>query len=1386
MSSGSVSTSSLSSLQTLLDRGSALTPAEAVSILRQLLSQVRSLHASGRIHRAIDAKSVRLDAAGIFTISAPEPLISLAGDADYDACPPELRRAPRLHLPVDVVAARQVLAAAGVELDPCRIDLYQLGALLCRLLTRQPVVAYFRSPQVKSQVPAHMQTVLERALGYRTADRFVDAAAFAAALEPLAASETPLPASAAVLSPTPPVGAPPLAEPAADLPVTRLGQYQVLRRIGHGGMGDVFLGYEEALQRHVALKVLPAELARNDDFVRRFRAEAAAIARLSHPHVVPLYFFGKDGPHYFFVMQYVEGESLDRLLARRGRLDVTEVLTLLEQCLAGLSAAHRAGLVHRDVKPGNILLEGKTGRALVADFGLVKSSGSGMTATGTILGTVDYMAPEQARGKKADARSDLYSLGVLTYQMLSGRLPFEAETPSALLFLHAYEAPPPLFEVAPDVPPALVEVVAKLMAKEPAARYQRCADVLADLQRCRVGKPLATDEIKSLFAPAEPSPRGAQVWERDELEDVAAPHPVGWWQRLLGRVQPHAPELVRKLQSTTQQVDGALAEYQGRRDRLASLVQEAKAAGAELAEQARLCREAAAASPTAREREECAHSANELEAQAAEQRDQTAALELQLVKIESTLAKLQSQRDLLNARLRMAEARLRLETKPPRRRVPVTAAVVLLGACVLGGILLVGALMFFKSAKEMPSPLIPVAENPPDTAITPPVAKKDDLSTPASAPGSRIDELDRPKTKIKNPVTAQPPPSVAVAPQPTPSKLFHGQETLVRTFKGHQGSVIHSVAFSPDSKMLASESNLGVLCLWDAATGKELKTFTQQKSSILQVVFAPDGKTLATGGLSGMIHLWEVATGKELPPLHHGDWHIHALAFAQDSNTLASGSSDVRMWDLKTREFRLFPSKGRQSFVDCLAFSPDGKLLAAGGNSLRYWDVLTAQELPPLESKQGYITAVAFASDNKTLASGSSDCTVQLWDVATRQPLRQLKGHLDPISSLAFSLDGKRLFSGAGGLRFNPGQRGEVKMWDVDSGMEQAVFEGHKCGVWCVRVAPDGSLLASSDARQTVRLWTMPDKNLSSAKPTLPPVKRESSIVQELRRFEGTSGRIFTLKVSSSGRRALAGGENGALCLWDVDKGLEPQRLKGHTGWVQCVAMSSDGSRAVSSSTDSTVRVWNVDSAQELHRLNGHKQGAIRAAFSADGKHVVTGEYDGTVHLWDVDSGKEISRFQGHLGMIYSVAISPDGKRILSGSQDRTARLWDVQNAKELRRLDFTLMIFCGAFSPNGRRALIGDEKGVIHVLDGETGAELRQFEAHLGGVSRVVFSSDGMLALTGGGDKTMRLWNVETGKELRRFEGSEQRISDLALLLNGQAFSCSPDGTIRAWELPR
>jgi serine/threonine protein kinase/HEAT repeat protein/uncharacterized coiled-coil protein SlyX len=737
MSNSIVGSAPSRTLKAVLAERGVLPSKIGLAIFRQLLRQARALHADGATHRAIGPETVFLDATGRATLTVADAVRELDG-ADADSCPPELHSVGTVRLPAGIEAARQELSRAGVVLDPRRIDVFQLGALLCRMLTGETVSAYLSSPRTASKVPPAVRPLIERALGHCAADRFADCDAYTAALEaagreaPAALPETPPAGSAVASSPnTPPEW---VNSPGDDPLLTRLGHYRVDKRIGRGGMGDVYLGYEESLRRPVAIKVLPAELARDEDFVRRFRAEAAAAAQLAHPNIVPVYFIGQDAGVHFFVMQFVEGESLDRLLTRKGRLGLEEALGVLEQCLAGLGAAHRAGLIHRDVKPGNILIDGQTGRALVADFGLVKTvgAGGGMTATGVVLGTVDYIAPEQARGRDVDGRADLYALGVLAYQMLSGRLPFRAETPSAMIFQHAYETPTPLLEVAPETPGPLAAVVGKLMAKDPAARYQSCEEVLTDFRHWRAGEPVRA------VAQQAPAGRPSQILKAPDLEPPPAlPFRVetpGRWQHLRGRMldwfQARAPELVKSLQNTEQQVDTAVAEYQRRRDRLAGLINEAAETAGALAAQAESHHAAAAsaarransaadevgAQRAMREREECERVAADLEAQAAEQQEHLARMRPQLVQVDATLARLRGQCELLQARLRVASARIRMEDGPARprrlRRLAVAAGLGL-ALLVAGGVFFALSISRPQVKPEAKAELdIPAAEKP--------------------------------------------------------------------------------------------------------------------------------------------------------------------------------------------------------------------------------------------------------------------------------------------------------------------------------------------------------------------------------------------------------------------------------------------------------------------------------------------------------------------------------------------------------------------------------------------------------------------------------------------------------------------------------------------------
>ena len=251
------------------------------------------------------------------------------------------------------------------------------------------------------------------------------------------------------------------------------GRYVLERRLGRGGMGVVFLARELVLERQVAIKLLPPLKAADPRARRRFLDEARTVARLSHPNIVPVFAVDESPDAVFFVMAYVEGQTLGQRIRDQGMLPPEEGARLLREVARALAHAHERGVVHRDVKPDNILLDAATGRALVFDFGIARVGGDGGStgSGGGVVGTADYMSPEQASGLGVDARSDLYSLGVVGYHALSGRLPFDAPDGYAMLARHIAAPPPPLASVAPHVPRRLAQVVDRCLHKEPAARF---------------------------------------------------------------------------------------------------------------------------------------------------------------------------------------------------------------------------------------------------------------------------------------------------------------------------------------------------------------------------------------------------------------------------------------------------------------------------------------------------------------------------------------------------------------------------------------------------------------------------------------------------------------------------------------------------------------------------------------------------------------------------------------------------------------------------------------------------------------------------------------------------------------------------------------------------
>ncbi len=266
------------------------------------------------------------------------------------------------------------------------------------------------------------------------------------------------------------------------------GRYRVITRIGSGGMADVYLAEDSLLGRHVALKLLHHHFAEDQEFVERFKREASSAAALSHPNIVGIFDRGEWQGTYYIAMEYVAGRSLKTIVREQGALDPATAIDIVVQILRAARSAHRHGVVHRDLKPHNVILD-EEGRARVTDFGIARAGASDMTLTGSIMGTAQYLSPEQAQGQAVSAASDLYSVGVILYELLTGVVPFDGETAVAIAFKQVSAEPRPPSTVTPSVPAMLDGIVLHALAKDPARRFRDADEFIAVLLSERAALP---------------------------------------------------------------------------------------------------------------------------------------------------------------------------------------------------------------------------------------------------------------------------------------------------------------------------------------------------------------------------------------------------------------------------------------------------------------------------------------------------------------------------------------------------------------------------------------------------------------------------------------------------------------------------------------------------------------------------------------------------------------------------------------------------------------------------------------------------------------------------------------------------------------------------------
>ncbi len=1124
------------------------------------------------------------------------------------------------------------------------------------------------------------------------------------------------------------------------------GDYELIEGIAQGGMGAIYKARQTTLNRTVALKTILAGRLAGEDQMKRFRAEAEAVANLDHPNIVPIYEVGDYDGQLFFSMRYVEGGSLDEHMARYNA-DAHACAVMMAKVARAIHFAHQHGILHRDMKPDNILLDAQ-GEPHITDFGLAKrvDAGENITVTGEIIGTPNYMSPEQAEGKGIQLTTavDVYGLGAVLYQLLTGKPPFRADSPLETLRLVIEQEPQRPSTVNRRIDRDLETICLKCMEKDPQRRYGSAEAVAEDLERWLRKEPIQARPSGYFYR--------ARKWaaRRPAVALLAITTFCGL-ATLLGVILVNEQRLQKER-------DFAL-------DQEKSATEQRKKAEA-LAEQSRQRLVRLNVGDGQRFLDEGDASAALLSFVDALKLDEgrTQSEEIQRTRIASTL--------------RQAPRLIQFWTE----ETPILTSAASSNSRFLA--------TFTKQR-------IRLWDVTTGEAIGKPVALPHPVKTAALSPdGQQIVLLNDDRTALlwnwrtdkKDPIKLEHLSAMNYATFSSDGKYVaiaggKTREGLVRIWNTKTGEAvgapimsadeINHVAFSPDGKRLATASKDKTAAVWDTQTGQRVAGPMQHRDLVRHVSFSPDGRKIVTSSADLTARIWDANKGEALtPPMQHNGAVTYA-EFSPDGLRVVTANKDNtgRVWDALTGE-PLTPPLAHSSRVARARFSPDGRrVLTVAEKSARVWNAFTGQPLTPPLPHSAEILHALFNPDGRSVMIVSKDRTVRVWDTPPAQQNSRelpLKGEL---KQTIFSKDNRQMLAVAdktlrvwdvmtgepvspilGGdseilaARFLPGSRINtitkdqmVHTWDAKTGKESRSFKIPEA-ISFATFSSDGSVLLSADYDRKAYI-TRPDQN-----------PRIVGLAQKVgKREDGTDG----------GKRPefLKRGEDGA-------PRLNPPNRKTiqHKGRIAYAQFNADGSRVVTASWDNTARVWNTETGEAVTPPLEHGDRVVLASFSSDGTKVVTASWDNTARIWDAKTGKPLSPPLQHTAELTLASFSPDGRYVVTASTDNTARVWNAATGDPVTPfLQHNGWVVAASFSPDSTRVVTASWDNTARIWDTFTGAPITPPLMHRDRVDHASFTQDGRTLFTASADGTTRLWDVTP--DTRPVE----EIAQLAQLISGR-----------------